>query len=146
LRRVEWRGRLETIATPGGDFLIDAAHNAEGASALAVALRAKGLAPNDVALVFGSMADKDYPAMLAALAPLARHRIYVAPEGRRAADPAAMTQIAPGAVAVHPEQALELGRKAVGGAGLVVVTGSIFLVGAVRALLLGLPRDPAVAL
>jgi hypothetical protein len=34
----------------------------------------------------------------------------------------------------------------VGEAGLVVVAGSIFLVGEARALLLGLPRDPAVAL
>jgi dihydrofolate synthase/folylpolyglutamate synthase len=146
LRRVRWQGRLETIATPGGEFLLDAAHNADGAEALAAELRAKGVAPEGVALVFGSMADKDYPAMLAALAPLAGHRVYVAPEGRRAADPAAMVHLAPGAVAAHPEHALELGRKAVGASGLVVVAGSIFLVGAVRALLLGLPRDPPVAL
>jgi dihydrofolate synthase/folylpolyglutamate synthase len=44
------------------------------------------------------------------------------------------------------EEALAIGRKAVGPEGLVVVTGSIFLVGAVRSLLLGLPRDPAIAL
>jgi dihydrofolate synthase/folylpolyglutamate synthase len=146
LRRVEWRGRLETIRTPSGEFLIDAAHNPEGAEALAASLRARGAAPSEVALVFGSMADKDYPRMLAALAPLAHHRLYVTPEGRRAADPAAMTSIAPGVVASSPDHALELGRKAVGASGLVVVTGSIFLVGAVRALLLGLPRDPAIAL
>jgi dihydrofolate synthase/folylpolyglutamate synthase len=146
LARVEWRGRLETIRTPSGDFLLDAAHNADGAAALAAALRARRVAPSHVALVFGSMADKDYPAMLEALAPLASHRVYVAPEGRRAADPGAMTSIASGDVATSPEHALELGRKAVGAAGLVVVTGSIFLVGAVRARLLGLPRDPAIAL
>jgi dihydrofolate synthase/folylpolyglutamate synthase len=146
LRRVEWRGRLETIRTNSGAFLLDAAHNPDGAEALAAALRTRSLPPSEIALVFGSMADKDYPKMLASLAPFAAHRVYVAPEGRRAADPITMTPIAPGVVAAHPEQALELGRKAVGGSGLVVVTGSIFLVGAVRALLLGLPRDPAIAL
>jgi dihydrofolate synthase/folylpolyglutamate synthase len=146
LRRVAWSGRLESIATPAGAFLLDAAHNADGAEALAAALRARGATPDRVALVFGSMADKDYPAMLATLTPFAGYRVYVAPEGRRAADPAAMAELAPGALARDPEHALELGRKAVGVEGLVVVAGSIFLVGAVRALLLGLPRDPPIAL
>ena len=39
-----------------------------------------------------------------------------------------------------------LAPAATAGMFLVLVTGSIFLVGAVRALLLGLPRDPPVAL
>jgi dihydrofolate synthase/folylpolyglutamate synthase len=146
LRRVVWSGRLETLTTPEGEVLLDAAHNPEGADALAFALRAKAAPPERVALVFGSMADKDYPAMLSALAPLAAHRVYVAPEGRRAADPASMSSIASGVVAAHADEALALGRKAVGAGGLVVVAGSIFLVGAVRARLLGLPRDPAIAL
>jgi len=92
------------------------------------------------------MADKDYASMLRALGPFAAHRIYVAPEGRRAADPAAMVEILSGTVATHAVEALGLGRKAVGRSGLVVVTGSIFLVGAARAHLLNLPRDPAIAL
>jgi dihydrofolate synthase/folylpolyglutamate synthase len=146
LGRVVWPGRLETVHTDLGDVLLDAAHNQDGAEALAVALRSKGVAPSRVALVFGSMADKDFVSMLAALLPFAEHRVYVAPEGRRAADPAALAAFAPGAIAISAEHALLLGRKAVGPAGLVVVAGSIFLVGAVRALLLGLPRDPAIAL
>jgi dihydrofolate synthase / folylpolyglutamate synthase len=146
LGRVVWPGRLETIHTDLGDVLLDAAHNPDGAEALAVALRSKGFAPSQVALVFGSMADKDYRSMLTALLPFAEHRVYVAPEGRRAADPAAVAAFAPGAIATSAEHALMLGRKSVGPAGIVVVAGSIFLVGAVRALLLGLPRDPAIAL
>ena len=146
LRRVVWPGRLETISTNEGDVLLDAAHNPDGARALGAALEKKGILPSNVALVFGTMADKDYPTMLGSLAPLAAHRVYVAPDGRRAADPAAMVPIAPGVVAGSAQAALDLGRKAVGSAGLVVVTGSIFLVGAARALLLDLPRDPAVAL
>jgi dihydrofolate synthase / folylpolyglutamate synthase len=146
LRRVAWPGRLETISTREGNVLLDAAHNPDGARALGAALERKGLLPSNVALVFGSMADKDYAAMLGSLAPLAEHRVYVAPEGRRAADPTVMVAIAPGVVAGSAQAALDLGRKAVGPTGLVVVTGSIFLVGAARALLLHLPRDPAVAL
>jgi dihydrofolate synthase/folylpolyglutamate synthase len=146
LRDVKWYGRLETIRTPGGAVMLDAAHNPDGARALATALRSKGLAPSTVALVFGSMADKDFASMLSSLSTLADHRVYVAPEGRRAADPATIAQLVPGELADTTDQALRLGRRAVGPNGLVVVTGSIFLVGAARAILLGLPRDPPIAL
>jgi hypothetical protein len=57
-----------------------------------------------------------------------------------------MVRVAPGVAPGSLEVALDVGRKAVGAAGLVVVTGSIFLVGAARARILGLPRDPAIAL
>jgi hypothetical protein len=43
-------------------------------------------------------------------------------------------------------QALDRARTLVGPRGVVVVAGSIFLVGAARALLLNLPSDPPVAL
>jgi dihydrofolate synthase / folylpolyglutamate synthase len=146
LREARWPGRLETVRTPEGDVLLDAAHNPDGAEAVAAALADKGLSPASIALVFGAMADKDAASMLAALGPHAAHRIYVPPEGRKAADPAALANLMPGQIAHDAAQALSLGRRAVGPSGLVVVTGSIFLVGAARALLLGLERDPAVAL
>ncbi|HKQ69496.1 MAG TPA: cyanophycin synthetase [Polyangiaceae bacterium] len=146
LRQVRWPGRLETLSTPNGLVLLDTAHNHAGALALAAELEAMKIDPETTALVFGSMADKDYEAMLAALASLARHRTYVTPEGRRAADPSALAAIAPGRIATTALLAIEGARRAVGPEGLVVVTGSIFLVGEVRARLLGLDRDPAVAL
>jgi dihydrofolate synthase / folylpolyglutamate synthase len=99
-----------------------------------------------VALVFGTMADKDAAAMLLILAPFAQHRFYLAPEGRRATDPARLVEVRPGTVAADVPAALLHARAAVGPGGLVLVAGSIFLVGAARAHLLGLPRDPAVAL
>jgi len=146
LRLARWPGRLETVRTAEGDVVLDAAHNPDGALAVAAWLEAKHLPPASVALVFGAMADKDYTAMLAALGPHAQHRFYVAPDGRKAADPAALACLLPGEIADDAAQALVLGRKAVGPDGLVLVTGSIFLAGAARALLLGLERDPAVAL
>jgi dihydrofolate synthase/folylpolyglutamate synthase len=92
------------------------------------------------------MADKDAAAMLAVLAPHAEHRFYLAPEGRRATDPARLVELLPGQTAAGLPEALARARAAVGSGGLVLVTGSIFLVGAARAHLLGLPRDPAIAL
>jgi dihydrofolate synthase/folylpolyglutamate synthase len=84
--------------------------------------------------------------MLAMLAPHANHRVYVAPEGRRATDPADLAAQCPGRIAHSLPEALEMARTAAGPSGLVVVSGSIFLVGAARAHLIGLPRDPAIAL
>jgi dihydrofolate synthase/folylpolyglutamate synthase len=146
LRAAKWPGRLETLATPEGEIVLDAAHNPDGASALGSALAQQGRDPKRVALVFGAMADKDAPAMLAILAPHAAHRVYVAPEGRRATDPARLALHLPGMVAASVSEALDQARAAVGPRGTVLVTGSIFLVGAARAYLFGLPRDPAIAL
>jgi folylpolyglutamate synthase/dihydropteroate synthase len=43
-------------------------------------------------------------------------------------------------------EAMDRARRAVGADGLVVVAGSIMLVGEARSILLDLPRDPPVAL
>jgi hypothetical protein len=82
--------------------------------------------------------------MLDALAPAARRRIYVSPQGgsRGAVDPAALDTRHPGIVAPSLPDALSAAQ----GAALVVVAGSLVLVGQARAILLGLPRDPPVAL
>jgi dihydrofolate synthase/folylpolyglutamate synthase len=146
LESVRWPGRLELIDTADGPVLLDAAHNPDGAAVLAAFVRARAPMPSNVALVFGVMADKDYRGMLSLLAALADHRVYVAPEGRRAAEPEHLATLAAGTVERTEKAAVDLARARVGRAGLVVVTGSIFLVGAVRARLLGLPCDPPVAL
>jgi dihydrofolate synthase/folylpolyglutamate synthase len=146
LERARWPGRLETISTPDGAVLLDAAHNPDGAHALAAALAEHACDPARLALVFGTMADKDAAAMLTILAPRARLRFYVAPEGRRATDPAGLVLHQPGVVASTVAEALARARAAVGRDGFIVVTGSIFLVGAARSHLLGLARDPAIAL
>jgi dihydrofolate synthase/folylpolyglutamate synthase len=140
IARVKWPGRLERV----GEFLLDAAHNPDGASALAAHLGSLGVPPPDVALVFGTLGDKDWPAMLDTLAPLAARRIYVAPYGaaRNAVDPRAMAARHPGVTAGSMTEALALARSS----SLAVVAGSLVLVGDARAKLLGLPRDPPVAL
>jgi dihydrofolate synthase/folylpolyglutamate synthase len=141
---VRWPGRLEAI----GRFLLDAAHNPDGAEALARHLRTLGRPPADVTLVFGTLGDKDWGPMLDALAPLAGARIYVAPQGgsRSAVDPAALVARHEGVVSGSVREGLGLVTAGLATSGLVVVAGSLVLVGEARAELLGLPRDPPVAL
>jgi dihydrofolate synthase/folylpolyglutamate synthase len=137
---VRWPGRLERI----GNVLLDAAHNPDGAEALAAHVRTLGIPPERATLLFGTLGDKDWAPMLDALAPLADSRIYVAPSGasRSAVDPSAMVARHAGAVSASLQDAIDASRHA----GLTIVAGSLVLVGQARALLLGLPRDPPVAL
>ena len=140
LGAVRWPGRLERI----GSVLLDAAHNPDGAESLAAYVRSLGTPPSEVALVFGALADKDWGPMLDTLAPLAGARFYVAPAGaaRSAVEPSAMAARHPGALLPSVPDAL----AAASARSLVVVAGSMLLVGHARAVLLGLPRDPPVAL
>jgi dihydrofolate synthase/folylpolyglutamate synthase len=149
LADVSWPGRLERV----GDVLLDAAHNPDGAQSLAAYVRTLGVPPAQVVLVFGALADKDWAPMLDTLAPLAVRRVYVAPQGasRNAVDPATMAARHKGTTAATVEQALADARgagaaAAPAGSRLVVLCGSMVLVGEARAQLLGLPRDPPVAL
>jgi folylpolyglutamate synthase/dihydropteroate synthase len=100
----------------------------------------------DVVLVFGTIQGKNYKAMLQRLEPVAGHRIYVAPPVPSAEDPQKFAEVLAGEIAPDVDTALQRARAIVGSRGVVVVTGSTFLVGAARALLLNLPQDAAVAL
>jgi len=150
LARVKWPGRFERIDAPDGPYLLDGAHNPDGAIALKESLASSGQKVS--ALVFGAMADKAWPTMLRVLAPLASTRVYVAPQGhsaratRAAADPVACSAEYPGQAARDVEGALALARSSAGPTGLVLVCGSLYLVGNARATLLGLAQDPPVAL
>jgi dihydrofolate synthase/folylpolyglutamate synthase len=146
IARAEWPGRLETIHTAQGDVLLDAAHNPDGVDSLVRHLARTGVPPDRVALVFGVLADKAWPEMIDGLAPSSSHRFYVRPSGRAAVEPSDLASRHPGRVFAHASEALEQARASVGDTGLVVVCGSILLVGEARSLLLGIPRDPPVAL
>ncbi len=140
---VVWPGRLERI---GVDVLLDCAHNAESAVTLADAL--DGMPRGRRALVLSVVAGKAVRPMLAILAPRFDAIVLTRSSSPRsmslddlaAAVPAADAPRA--SSASEPMAALELARRAVGPDGLVVVAGSIFLVGDVRAALLGEARDP----
>jgi dihydrofolate synthase/folylpolyglutamate synthase len=127
-----WPGRLETIERDGCRVLLDAAHNPAGARALADYLQA--IAPDGVTLVFGAMRDKSVASMLAPLAPCARLIICTTaptPRAMPADEVAAHAQgLAPDVLSVtDPFEAVEEGCRC---GRLVVVAGSIFLIGPVR--------------
>ena len=146
LANVRWSGRLETITTTQGPVLLDAAHNPDGVGSLIDYLTSLGIGRDRIALVFGVLADKSWQEMLGSLARVIERRFYVTPEGRAAVSPATLASRHPGEAMADAESALARARASVGREGLVVVAGSILLVGEVRSRLLGLPRDAPVAM
>ncbi|HEX9185510.1 MAG TPA: cyanophycin synthetase, partial [Vicinamibacteria bacterium] len=140
---VRWPGRLQRV--PGRPpILLDGAHNAAGARALAAHLR--GGPP--LVLLFGAMSDKDIPALAGALFPLAAEVVLTRPRIDRAATPDEIARRAsPFADRAHRRpgvaRALALARRlarAHGETTMVVVAGSLYLVGAVTAILGREPR------
>ncbi|HEX7021618.1 MAG TPA: folylpolyglutamate synthase/dihydrofolate synthase family protein [Trueperaceae bacterium] len=141
--RTRWPGRLEPVPYRGRTFLLDGAHNPEAAGALAAALRDLGL--DHALFVFGMSADKDRAGVAAALDPLSREVILtLATLSPRAADPAQLRSYwtAATANARTPQEALDLAvDKSLPGE-IIVVAGSLYLIGEVRPLLLGEPAEP----
>ncbi len=151
LEATQWPGRNELLHRNGQELtLLDCAHNPDGAVALSHALDPSVLGEiesrREIALVFGTLHTKNWRAMLRRLENVAGHRVYVAPPVAKAVDPREMASFLTGEVANDVGQALDRARALVGPRGVVVVTGSTFLVGPARALLLNLQSDPPVAL
>ncbi len=143
--KTRWPGRLQRI--PGRPaILLDGAHNPAGARALAAFVRS---GPPFV-LVFGAMADKDVRGLARPLFPLATDVVLTRPRISRAASPDELARRAGRlAAGAHREpgvgRALGLARRlarAHGPRAEVVVAGSLYLVGAVLALL-GRERERA---
>ncbi len=150
IEATSWPGRNELLHRNGRELtLLDCAHNPDGAVTLSHVLDPGLLGEiesrREIALVFGAMERKNWRAMLRRLEQVAGHRVFVAPPiGDRAADPRKMAALLPGEVADSVQQALVRARAMVGPFGVVVVTGSTYLVGAARALLLGMQPDPPI--
>jgi dihydrofolate synthase/folylpolyglutamate synthase len=142
-----WPGRNELLHRSGQELtLLDCAHNPDAAVCLShiidSSLAGGAGTRSDVALVFGAIQNKNWKSMLDRLEHSAAHRFYVAPPVNRAVDPAEMVKYYPGRICPDVGRAIEGARAKVGPQGLVVVTGSCFLVGAARAVLLNLETDP----
>jgi dihydrofolate synthase/folylpolyglutamate synthase len=146
---VRWPGRLELIENAGRDVLLDGAHNPAGAATLAAALddMAPFLSAERATLVFAVMADKDVDGVIRALAGgimlRAARVVCTAPDGGRAmpaADLAARWKALTGRAAeAVPEPAAALDTALSAGSGPVIVAGSLYLVGAARAILVDDP-------
>jgi dihydrofolate synthase/folylpolyglutamate synthase len=162
LAEATWPGRFEVVHA-GPEVIVDAAHNAQGAEALLAALesRREERAPRARrVLLFAAMTDKDYAAMLSTLCPYFGHVVFAPLDMTRAAPPHVLAQHATGDINAHLAQSSRVTDAAADSVpealakalhlatpqGLVVVTGSIFLVAQVRAELLGIASDPLIAM
>lgn len=128
-----WPGRLERFTWRGCRIVVDAAHNPAGARALAAYLRKTE--PDGVALVFGAMHDKAIDEMIGALAPAAASIICTRAPGARAAAPDELARAARAfsrnvQVVDEPMDAV---HAACATDRTVVIAGSIFLIGPLRA-------------
>ncbi|HEU0243541.1 MAG TPA: cyanophycin synthetase, partial [Candidatus Limnocylindrales bacterium] len=157
-----WPGRLELVEAAGREVLLDGAHNEDGARALAQALDdlRPHLAGDPLTVVWASMADKDVAATLRAVTATPTlddaSVIATAVDVPRALLPDALAAAWREAAretgrrldvrtAPTPEAALDAALATA--AGPVVVAGSLYLVGEVRARLVDDPllRDPVPA-
>ncbi len=130
-----WPGRLELVASKAGHLLLDGAHNPAGARALVAYLSTTY--GRRLPMVIGVMQDKQIPAILETLAPAASHFVFTAAATGRAASPAELevlsSKVAPGVPASTAGDPVEAVRQAQQLGSLVVVAGSLYLVGEIRA-------------
>jgi dihydrofolate synthase/folylpolyglutamate synthase len=139
IQQTRWPGRLERMEKNGVEWILDVAHNPAGAWALRAGLR--GLeAKRPQTLIFSCLRDKPVAEMAQILFPLFDQVILAPIQSSRAAklEDLEATARATGSVAVSANsvrQALEwAGERSVGG--VVVISGSVYLVGEARSLLL----------
>lgn len=153
LAAAQWPGRLEWFpgAAGGRGVLLDGAHNPAGARALAAALAELGV--HGFPLAFGAMRGKRVSAVLRALAPLDPRPVFTSVADAHAHTPEELLRTwrrvvpdargsAAGRVAADPVTALSIAADLAPARGPVVVAGSLYLVGAVRAHLTGERIDP----
>jgi dihydrofolate synthase / folylpolyglutamate synthase len=137
IRGTHWPGRFQVIAAHGGwpEIVIDVAHNPAGAWALRAALSER-YEDRPLIFVFGAMKDKAIAEMTEILFPLADRVIATRPNNPRAASPEEIQQAA-GRTGIEVEaveevqQAVERARVLATSATVIVITGSIYLVGEV---------------
>jgi dihydrofolate synthase / folylpolyglutamate synthase len=128
-------GRFQVVTdASGGEVVLDGAHNAGGMAALAESLP-DFLAGRPLVAVLSVLDDKDAAAMLAALLQLCAGAVFTASANPRALSPATLASLAGqvGAPAVmrlqaDPRRALAAAREIAGPDGVVLATGSIYLV------------------
>jgi dihydrofolate synthase/folylpolyglutamate synthase len=146
IRETYWPGRFQVVPAAGDDpeYVLDVAHNPAGAWALRSTLSAAypdsghgdSGSGRPITMVFGVMRDKAMQEIAEILFPIADHVIVTHANNPRSASPdeirQAAARVAAGIDLEDAEDvasALEQARKVAGAGGLVVVTGSIYIVG-----------------
>jgi dihydrofolate synthase/folylpolyglutamate synthase len=131
IAETRWPGRLEFVS-PNPDVILDGAHNPAGARALARYL-ARFYSEQRIWMVYGAMRDKAIEEVAEILFPVAHELIFTAPNSARALRPEALAELAgKGRVAQDFTAAMELVNVEVAAQDVVVITGSLFLIGEAR--------------
>lgn len=135
IRDTRWPGRFQVVPAKDGwpEMVLDVAHNPAGAWALRSALSER-FEERPLIFVFGAMRDKAISEMTEILFPIAARVIATHPENPRAAAPEEIRQAASrtGAeieLVPEPGEALKRARALATPGAVIVVTGSIYLVG-----------------
>jgi dihydrofolate synthase/folylpolyglutamate synthase len=141
IRNTRWPGRLERIEARGVEWILDVAHNPAGALALRAGL--SGILSEDRPrrLIFSCLRDKPLSEMAQILFPFFEQVIFAPIHSARAAamedlEAAGRATGTPAVSAGSVREALQWAGER-GQGGVVVVSGSVYLVGEARSQLLG---------
>jgi dihydrofolate synthase/folylpolyglutamate synthase len=141
IRQTQWPGRFQVIPPDENhpEYVLDVAHNPAGAWALRSTLSSSypdAGNSRSLTMIFGVMRDKAVQEMTEILFPIADSIIATRADNPRAASPAEIRQAAArvsGGTNLEEAEdvasALARARKQAGRSGLIVVTGSIYVVG-----------------
>jgi dihydrofolate synthase/folylpolyglutamate synthase len=142
LAEVRWPARMEVLGWRPL-VVLDCAHNVASAQAVIDTLRAS-FPPGPRTLLFAASRDKDLEGILEVLLPHFQDTVFTRfTNNPRAADPSHLAELARKIdqkqvlVESQPEAAWQKARAATGAGGLICVTGSVFLAGQLRPIILG---------
>jgi dihydrofolate synthase/folylpolyglutamate synthase len=135
IRETRWPGRFQVVPSEGGapEYIFDVAHNPAGAWALRSAL-STCYEDRPLTFIFGAMRDKAIGEIAEILFPLALQVIATRADNPRSATPDEIREAA-ARTAIDIEDAIDMGsalaraRALAGSEGVVVITGSIYIVG-----------------
>ncbi len=138
LERVSWPGRMQLMSRRPA-VVVDGAHNPRAMRALADAVP-RAFRYRRLILVIGIMKDKDIPAILKEIVPMADTVVYTRPVYARAASPETLMEAGtpfgtPGRTAESLAQALDMARQIADAEDLILVAGSLFTAGEALTLL-----------
>ncbi|MDT7041930.1 folylpolyglutamate synthase/dihydrofolate synthase family protein [Candidatus Nitronereus thalassa] len=150
LSSVSWEGRLETLMT-NPTWVCDGAHNPAAARKLAHHLQGmiENVPSRKLIMIVAMMRDKNIAAFFAELLPLADVIICTQIDHfRLATGDELKDRLLTGSVPIHqastPEKAVALAHRIANSHDLVCVTGSLYLVGAVKSVFSGSTYAPLV--
>lgn len=148
LRTVQWEGRLETVESRPA-LVLDGAHNPDAAAAVAIYLEdfRRQHSGSRVIMVLGMMKDKDREGFLDHLLPHVDEAIVTQariPRSATARELEASLRARGRTASMVPDSAdaIGLARRMAAPDDLILVTGSLMLVGEAKAILLGCGLSP----